>query len=427
MGVNNKQRRAAKKKRAAHRSGGPQASPQGRQDRPELSAADLRALLFHVLDQIHADSAAAAACADRLLHASAPLTPEIVRSGLRALLADLVRSVVSGGWSPNDLVEITSRRAGAEHVPVVVALLHAEASRHAPGRVPAAWSQDLARCGRSATVDLQMPAGLQQVLELAAVLARLPRMAPVLPAPGSVGPRAAAPSGVDGKLLARVQALLAKAEATEFAAEAEALSAKAQELVSRYALDRLLARADAEGADVAPQVRRMWLVSPYVLPKAMLVHEVASANRCRSVVSDALGCCTLVGDPGDLEVVELLVPSLLVQAHAAMRSFGRQTDRAGTSRTRSFRQSFLLAYAQRIGERLRTTDDEVTSSSPRGGELVPVLKRQREAIDAACDELFPDAVAKGATVGNAHGWAAGRAAADQARLGAYGQVEAQAS
>jgi hypothetical protein len=124
--------------------------------------------------------------------------------------------------------------------------------------------------------------------------------------------------------------------------------------------------------------------------------------------------------------VEMLVPSLLVQAHIAMARCGRQTDRSGTSRTRSFRQSFLFAYAQRIGERLRSADEQAAASSGRGGELVPVLARHREQVDAAYEELFPDTVARGGNVNNAQGWYAGRAAADQALLGTDPQVGASA-
>jgi hypothetical protein len=127
--------------------------------------------------------------------------------------------------------------------------------------------------------------------------------------------------------------------------------------------------------------------------------------------------CTLVGAPGDLDAVDVLVPLLLVQAHVAMVRCGRRTDGSGTSRTRSFRQSFLLSYAERIGERLRSADDHVAGRSGRGGELVPVLARHRQQVDAACETLFPQAVARVTTVSNSRGWWAGRAAADQAQLG----------
>ena len=61
----------------------------------------------------------------------------------------------------------------------------------------------------------------------------------------------------------------------------------------------------------------------------------------------------MVGFAGDVEAVELLFTSLLVQATAAMMRAGSRTGRNGRSRTRSFRQSFLHAYAVRIGQRLR--------------------------------------------------------------------------
>lgn len=420
MGVNNRQRRAAKKK-ARTRA---RPSRHWVAEEPVLTAADVQALLRELVEQVWGDSTAAARGAELLLTARAPLTPDVARAGVRAMLADLVRVVTTHGWCPTDVVQVTRRGAGVDHVPLVVTLLQEQVSRYPAGQVPAAWAQDLDRAGEGRPLALGGAHGMQQALEVAAVLAQLPVMPAVLPAPGTAD--TARVSGSDEKLLARVQALLAKAEATEFDEEAEALSAKAQELISRHALERLLADEGTAGRDERPAVRRMWLDAPYVLPKAMLVQVVAEATRCRSVAAAELGCCTLVGDPRDLDAVEVVVPSLLVQAHAAMRRFGRQTDQRGTSRTRSFRQSFLLAYANRIGERLRAADDAAAASSGRGGELVPVLQRHRDRIDAACDELFPHLVRRAGTIGNAQGWAAGRAAADGALLGADLQVAAAA-
>lgn len=422
MGVNNKQRRAAKKKRQT-RSGRTSGAAWQPTDRT-LTPADVRALLLDVVGSVQQDADAAARCAALLLAPGEPLTPEIARAGLRGLLADLVRSLVAHGWAPDDFAQITTRLASAEHVPLVVGLLHEEARRHPPGRVAAAWHQDLARCGPAIDVDLGTVACMQRALEVAAVLAQLPAIATVLPAPGQPVSDPGQPPPQQAKLLARVQALLAKAEATEFPEEAEALSAKAQELVTRHALERLLASADAGRPGDQPVARRLWIDAPYVFPKAMLVHVVAGANRCRSVVSESLGFCTVVGQPDDLEAVEVLVPSLLVQAHSAMRRFGRQTDRAGTSRTRSFRQSFLLSYADRIGQRLRTADAAATEGNARSGELVPVLRRHEEQLASACDQLFPHLTSKSGTVNNPMGWAAGRAAADEALLGADQQLSA---
>jgi hypothetical protein len=422
MGVNNKQRRAAKKKKARASAGpaGPQA-PRSAPFEPELTAADVRSLLHDVVRQIWDDADAARRCALLLLAPGRPLTPEIARAGVRSLLTDLVRTVTTSGWSPTDLAEITRREASDAHVPLVTALLHEDVGRYPPDRVPAAWRDDLVRAGSQRPLALEQAGGMQAALELLAVLAQLPQVAAAVPAPGTRGAARRTTPG-DEKLLARVQALLAKAEATEFDEEAEALSAKAQELVSRHSLQRLLDKAASGRSAEQPDVRRLWIDAPYVFPKAMLVHVVAGANRCRSVVSEKLGFCTLIGADGDLDAVEVMVPSLLVQAHVAMARCGRQADRSGTSRTRSFRQSFLLAYAGRIGERLHAADEQATTNSGRGGELVPVLARHREQVDAAFEQLFPETVAKAGNASNAHGWWAGRAAADQASIGIAPQV-----
>jgi hypothetical protein len=86
--------------------------------------------------------------------------------------------------------------------------------------------------------------------------------------------------------------------------------------------------------------RRIWLDNPYLIAKSMLIDVVASANRARAVFSEALGFVTVLGDEVDLDIVEMLSTSLLVQATTAMLAAGPQTDVRGQSRTRSYRQSF---------------------------------------------------------------------------------------
>src|SRR5690349_9091844 len=104
------------------------------------------------------------------------------------------------------------------------------------------------------------------------------------------------------KHLARVRALLAKAESTTFEEEADALTAKAQELISKHSLESLLAGAAHEQATGRGQVgtRDLVLHAPYVSAKASLAGAVAEANRCRCIFSPAESLVTLIGAPGDL-------------------------------------------------------------------------------------------------------------------------------
>jgi hypothetical protein len=137
------------------------------------------------------------------------------------------------------------------------------------------------------------------------------------------------------------------------------------------------------------------------------------------VFHSGLGCVTVLGDEVDLELVEVLGTSLLVHASGAMVAAGRQADWSGQSRTKSFRQSFLVSYATRIGERL-TTAATATSEAMAGelgdGRLLPVLAARTEEVERLYESLFPALTTRRVSVSNSAGWGAGRVAADLADL-----------
>jgi hypothetical protein len=244
------------------------------------------------------------------------------------------------------------------------------------------------------------------------------RRLPALPALEAAAGGGDAVAGADPRVLARVRGLLAKAESTSFPEEAEALSAKAQELMARHALERAAVDPAPDAAASSASVRRLWLDAPYTSAKSSLVHQVAGANRCRAVGLAALDLVTVIGWPTDLDTVELLVTSLLVQAGRAMAAEGSRGSPTGGSRTRSFRHAFLLSYATRIGERLREADAGAQEAAVResGGALLPVLAARGEAVERTTAELFPRLTTKRFSVGNSAGWWAGREAADAASL-----------
>jgi hypothetical protein len=153
--------------------------------------------------------------------------------------------------------------------------------------------------------------------------------------------------------------------------------------------------------------------NPYAGEKVSLLNQVARANRCRAVWNKPLGLATVLGTPVDVDQVEMLFTSLLIQATRAMAEGG--TRRAGSfDRSASFRRSFLMAYAVRIGERL--TDTSTAAAESYGAELVPLLQRQTEAVQEEFDRLFPKTRSARAGRYNAVGWEAGREAADHAHL-----------
>ena len=127
----------------------------------------------------------------------------------------------------------------------------------------------------------------------------------------------------------------------------------------------------------------------------------------------------MFGDEGDLDAVEVLYTSLLVQATRAMVVARPPGPGAGGvaapsgAATRSFRQSFLVAYAHRIGDRLRQVAEATTAEAaagPEGGGLLPVLARRADAAEAAAAAApFPNLKTFSATAATPRaGWRAGR-------------------
>ncbi|HZX05957.1 DUF2786 domain-containing protein [Kribbella sp.] len=349
---------------------------------------------------------------------------------LQAFLASLVRGAWERGWAPADVVQYGRRELDAGIEPLLLAAISAEHQAYRTDAIDPRWLDQLAEAGvaqpfaalslTSWAVDARLGRFLvlHHALSLAGFLQTLPIMARLFPLPGTParGERSAVPA--NSKMLARIRALLAKAEATEFPDEAEALSGKAQELMAKFSLDSALVEAEQELPDDSA-ARRLWVDTPYVSAKAQLVGAVAAANRCRTVVIDSLAVVTVVGAELDLQHTEILSTSLLVQANRAMLAAGKQAGR-----TRSFRQSFLMAYAMRIGERLQATASAAEAAVPEtdAQRLLPALSQREERVEALFARLFPNTTSRRTRITNGAGWEAGLTAADQATLDARRQV-----
>ena len=137
---------------------------------------------------------------------------------------------------------------------------------------------------------------------------------------------------VDAKVLKRIRGLLAKAEATNFAEEAEIFTAKAQELMTRYAIDSALLHSRAGVTDTSVNARRIHIENPYVKEKVHLLTEIGESNRVRTVWFSDIALATVVGTPVDLQQVDMLFTSLLVQATRAMQ-FADSSNRGGSRTT----------------------------------------------------------------------------------------------
>ncbi|MFI6130231.1 DUF2786 domain-containing protein [Micromonospora sp. NPDC051141] len=347
-----------------------------------------------------------------------------------ALLARLSRAVGRlwpRGWQPVDVDRLATRRLTARGARLLRDTLAAQ-RRALPAPVPAwfdeqltdlaaRWDADAGWLDRRADGD--RITALRDAVDALVLVESLPPIAVLRPPPGAAAVPLAAVPATGSRMLDRVRALLAKAESSGYPAEAEAFTAKAQELMARHSIDAALLAASAERPD-QPGGMRLGTDAPYAAAKALLIQEVAAANRCESVWSDDLGFATVLGFPADLAAVELLHTSLLVQATAAMlRGRGERggRGRGGGRRTKGYDESFLNAFALRIGERLRAAST-AAAEEHADDRLLPVLAARTDAVRERADQLFPGTTRHRLQVRDTEGWSSGATAADRASLDA---------
>lgn len=344
---------------------------------------------------------------------------------LEAAFLDACARLWRGGWLPAELHRLVTRRGSAAQADLVLDAAGAYLRGFPAASVDPRWADGadttvwwtggyptaLARRRRLDRVSV-----LDQLLGLVVLLAAVPKVETLVPAPGAaraVGKPRAAGAGADRRMLDRVRALLAKAESTTFAAEAETYTAKAQELITRHSIDEALLAARDPDPTVLPLARRIGVDSPYESEKASLLHAVARANRCHTVWSSDLGFVTVFGFDSDIDAVDLLYTSLLVQAGTAM---ARNEPRSGRAKIKTFRQSFLVAFAIRIGERL-TDAERRELARDEAADALPVLASRDERVRETMNTVFPRTVrTRGSRVDSAEGWSSGREAANQAAL-----------
>jgi hypothetical protein len=139
--------------------------------------------------------------------------------------------------------------------------------------------------------------------------------------------------------------------------------------------------------------------APYALDKANLLITVGGALRCRSVhrthwvLGDKQHSIHLFGFGADLDRVELLYTSLLVQAaHALSAEYMPYGDNVA-----AYRRSWYAGYTHAIGRRLYAAEaraeadatHQQTGTAGSGRSVALVLADQSVAVTAARDAAYP--------------------------------------
>lgn len=367
---------------------------------------------------------------DELTSVLTRLPRELVEREVRDELLRAMPALWSGGWQPSEIVR-HARRSDARAGRLVAAAVLANHRQRQPETLHPKWADQVAQLAAShaapsrdwvgafvSAESLSASAFAEVAVRAVAACVGVGRLPIILPPPGTTSPAALRDlSTPDDAVLAKVRALLSQAESTTFEAEAETFTAKAQELMARHAIDMAVVWQQS-GREEEPATIRIPIDDPYADAKSLLLHVVAEHSRCRAVVLEAYALCSVLGFASDIEACELLFTSLLVQSQVALRAEAATAPPGSRVRSRGFRSSFLLAYAHRIGDRLRAVNQTVESEAAAAdGTLLPVLAARTSEVDDAVEEMFGDLKKMQVRGGTDHlGWARGELAADRARL-----------
>lgn len=213
-------------------------------------------------------------------------------------------------------------------------------------------------------------------------------------------------------MLVRVQALLAKAEATEFSEEAEALTVKATELMVAYNIDAALIAAKAEVRE-KPEGTTTFLLNPYGLQKAILYSNLVSVFGGQAIRLSTKGDVKLkvYGFPNDMFAVEVLYTSLSLQV--ASQSKNVPSNVHGKTWRTSFWQGFTASVITRLKEAKETTEKQATADEP--GTAIILRSRSLEVAEMF-RQAHPRTRTSTSTYTSSSGFNAGYAAGTQANL-----------
>ena len=232
-----------------------------------------------------------------------------------AILLAQVRTAWTRGWQPIELHRQGYRgctgKAAGKLIALAIAVDHASRRRDEIDprwraqverlQLPTATGGDGWLTGFIAHERLERTEALRTVVDALHNLVMLRPLHPLAEAHGASA----------DPVLAKIRALLAKAESTTFEAEAMAFTAKAQELMTKHAIDTAAVHGAGVRRTGGPGVIRVPIDSPYSTAKARLLAVVASTSRCRTVELHGFGLAEVIGMPSDLAAVELLFTSLL--------------------------------------------------------------------------------------------------------------------
>lgn len=213
----------------------------------------------------------------------------------------------------------------------------------------------------------------------------------------------------------KIRKLLQKAEGTSIDAERDTFLAKATELARDHAVDmHNLGVANPDRRE--PIGKRVYFRddkhSSLIKARRELLFSMADLNRCRTVMYGR-AYVEVVGHESDMDMVDLMYTSLLLQLQTAM---ARAEAGLGSGALRSWRTSYAHGWVHRVYSRLLQA--RRTNNTTPGTDLV--LADRSALVQAYMTETYPK-LRKGSSMGistrDGSAYRQGAADANRADLG----------
>lgn len=232
---------------------------------------------------------------------------------------------------------------------------------------------------------------------------------------------------MDDSRMAKIEALLKKAESTKFAEEAETYYAKASELMAKWSIDEAMLREARKGENRGTPVHRTITLNKSGLWRSnlTLIGCLCRPNDVKLVYIEPRGkgskpVVHLIGFDEDVRTVEMLYASMLIQ-NTRMRRQMMPPEYTTQTQKVPWLRSFINGFAIRIEDRLTEAKRAATvaGEAQYGSSLLPVLASKAAVVQTEMEKIFPFTKPAKASRSRTdyNGWDAGKAAADKADIG----------
>ncbi len=196
-----------------------------------------------------------------------------------------------------------------------------------------------------------------------------------------------------------INALLLKAESTEFPEEAESLTAKAMSLMANYAISEALLEEAKGDEDIREEIETRVVIvpNPYSMERLTLLQQVAKpmggyvyffpqARDGMKVATNSKDHTTkagVIGYASDLDRIDIMFKSLLRQEVAARRYAIQYEDFiGGMGKKKVWNKSFIRAFSYKVGIRLKEIMQHGIDTHEDTGSVALVFQGRQDALDA---------------------------------------------